>query len=180
MEVQAENRILKESNRNLKMELEDLQQYTRRTNLRLHRVPKEPNERSDHVLDIVEKLFKEVDPQMFAFGSPIDRAHRIGKPRTVNGVTTQAIIIRFLTFRNRTKIYRARKIIRERFEYGISLDLTKPRLSLLNEARDMVKDIDGVQFVYTDINCFTRALLSNGEHKLFNSVSDLAIILANI
>ena len=107
--LKEENKTLKESNNHIRLELEDLKQYTRRTNLRMYGVPIEKGETSGKVLELVEKKVKEVTPENFKFGSPIDRAHRIGKKKTINGVVTQPIIFRFLTFRSRTMVYRVRK-----------------------------------------------------------------------
>ena len=180
-ELKVFNNELKIFNKVVLNELDDVKQYTRRTNLRLYGVPTKSGETSKDVLEIVEKLCNEVSPELFKFGSPIDRAHRIGRSKVgKDGVTTQPIIFRFLTFRNRTLIYRARKDIRKKYNYGISLDLTPARLKLLNKARELVDGEQGIQFVYSDINCYTRALLKNGEHKIFNSISDLDRIIAEL
>ena len=178
--MQEENVGLKASYQDLRTELEDLKQYGRRTNLRFYSVPLEGRESSDQVLKLVENVCKEVAPHMFKFGSPIDRAHRVGKIKTENGVKTQPIIIRFLTFRDRTVIYRARKNIKEKYKYGVSLDMLPSRLSLLQKARELIQDHVGIQFVYCDINCHTRAFIGNGMHKIFNSIADLEGIIANL
>ena len=178
--LQHENKGIKKSYNVLKTELDDLKQYTRRPNLRLLGVRKERGETSGDVLKFVENMCKEVSPDMFNFGSPIDRAHRIGKAKTdSNGVTTQTIIFRFSTFRDRTIVYRARKDIKKNYNYRIFLDLVPSKLTLLSEARELIKDVEGIQFVYSDINCYTRAFLKSGEHVLFSSLSDLQLIIAD-
>ena len=48
------------------------------------------------------------------------------------GNITQPIIVQFTSFRARTVLYKARKSIKNKFKYGVSLDLTTTRLSLLN------------------------------------------------
>ena len=94
--------------------------------------------------------------------SSIDRAHRIGRIQKGNGKDIQPIIVRFTTFRDRTKFYKARK-------YGVSLDLTVDRLALLKDARKLVENEDGIRFAYTDINCKLRVLTKTGKHISFDS-----------
>lgn len=179
--LRDENKVIKQVNNVLRTELDDLKQYTRRPNLRLYGVRKGKGETSNMVNVLVNNVCKVMCPEIYEFGSPIDRAHRIGKVISdEKGVSTQAIIIRFSTFRDRTIVYRARKDISKEYNYGISLDLIPSRLTLLNEARVLTKDVEGIQFVYSDINCFTRALLKSGEHVIFNSLSDLKNIIANL
>ena len=79
--LQDDNAALKETSNLLIMELDDLKQYTRRPNLRLYGVRNEKGESSGKVFKIVENVCKEVCPEMFKFGCPIDRAHRMLQPR---------------------------------------------------------------------------------------------------
>ena len=136
--------------------------------------------RVNPAVSFLKLLCKEVCPEMFKFGCPIDRAHRIGKTKTDgNGVTTQAII-RFTTFRDRTAIHRARKDIKNKLKYGISLDLIPSKLTLLSEARKLIDGVEGIHFVYSDINCYTRAFLKNGQHKSVITLSELQDIITNL
>ena len=80
----------------------------------------------------------------------MDRAHRIGKTKVDNnGNATQLIIIRVTCFRDMSVDYRVGMIISDKYSYGVSFDLTKNRLVLLNEAKEMVKGNKNVNFVYT-------------------------------
>ena len=109
----------------------------------------------------------------------LDRVHRVGKPKKGERFTTQPIIARFSTFRERTKLYYKRKVIKANRGFGISVDLTSDRLSLLNKARDAIKDSECIEFVYSDINCQLRAFTKNKKHVSFNSLSDLHAIEAD-
>ena len=60
------------------------------------------------------------------------------------------MIVRFKTFSDHTKFYCGRKKAKK---VSIRLDLTKKRLTLLNIARDKIKDREGVDFAFADINC---------------------------
>ena len=92
----------------------------------------------------------------------------------------QPIIVRFKSFRSRTKFYRNRKAVKDKLKYGIALDLTSDRYKLLQRAKEAVDGVDGIQFVYTDINCELRVLTSNGRHVKFDSFLDLQNMISNL
>lgn len=110
----------------------------------------------------------------------VDRAHRVGKKKDVNGNVTQPIIVRFNSFSERTNFYKSRKAVKDRFKYGVSLDLTKSRLGLLKEARTIVENNVNVKFAYSDINCYLRVCLTNGKHLSFSSISELEDIMVSL
>ena len=179
--LQEDNYKLKVAHSKVVMELDDLQQYGRRPNLRIYGVPVEVNETAAMVEEKVKTILGNIGTDV-PTTKPIkfDRAHRVGKPKVdQKGHKQQAIIVRFRTFRERTLVYKARKSIKERLKYGISLDLTKRRLKLLNEARDMVEDIPGIKFAYTDINCQTRIFTNTNKHIIFNSLEELENIVTD-
>ena len=49
----------------------------------------------------------------------------------------------------------------------------------MKDARDYVKNIEAIQFVYADINCDLRAFTAKGEHLRFESILDLYAIVEN-
>ena len=107
----------------------------------------------------------------------IDRAHRIGNTKEDGKSNiTQPIIVRFTSFRARTVLYKARKSIKNKFKYDVSLDLTK---SLLIKSSEIVENIENIHFVYNDINCNLRALTAEGKNVRFNSICDLQNVIAN-
>ena len=67
----------------------------------------------------------------------IDRAHCVNK-------TNDTVIVRFTTFRHRTKFYRNRKALK--VVVTVDLALTKSRLDLLMKENNYVKDISNVDF----------------------------------
>lgn len=174
-----ENTAIKEANKILTNELEDLQQYVRRPNLRIFGVKVEKNESSKDVETKVKRMISDANIEIP--DEALDRAHRIERTKEdQDGNVTQPIIVRFSSFRDRTIVYKARKDIKNKFHCGVSLDLTKSRLQILNRAREIVEDVDGINFVYSDINCNLRAFTKNGEHLKFNNICDLEIIIANM
>ena len=65
------------------------------------------------------------------------------------------MIVRLKTSSDHTKFYRSRKKTKK---VSIRLDLTKKRLTLLNVARDKVKDREGVDLAFAEINGFHSEL----------------------
>ena len=65
----------------------------------------------------------------------IDRAHRIGRMKVIDGKKVQPMIVRFTTWRHHTNVYRARKNCEE---HRVKLDLTKDKVSLLKRANDLL------------------------------------------
>ena len=61
--------------------------------------------------------------------------------------------------------------------FNVSLDLTKRMYNLLKFAQGIMKEIDNVSFVYTDINCSLAIRFKNGIIKHFNSEYELRSLL---
>ena len=75
------------------------------------------------------------------------------------------MIVKFKGFIQRTKVCRARK---HKSDISIQLDLTKRRYDLLKEARARIKDADGMEYAFADINCSLGLRLKNGRFRFFN------------
>ena len=159
---------LKLSNRNLLKRCEENEQYGRRLCLRVKGIPKKNSETADDVLNQVRNLFKEAD--VVIPEAVLDRAHRVSKE-------SNDIIVRFTTFRHRTLFYRNRKKLENK---SIHLDLTKSRLQLLNDARNMTENDGDVNFCYADINCRAKLRFKNNRELFFESIDDLKEKLASI
>ena len=120
----------------LKKSSEITEQYQRRLCLRINGIdlpsngPKETGEEClEKVKNVLDKI--EVDiPEMV-----IDRAHRIGKVKVINGRKAQPMIVRFTTWRHHTSVYKARKSCED---FRIKLDLTKERVDLLKRANELL------------------------------------------
>ena len=144
-----EERMLK-----LEKDLEESQQYSRRTNVLIHGVEEEPNEDTDTV---AQNLFTE------RMGLPIidrdiARSHRLG--RRVEG-SNRPIIVRLLSYRQKKTVYDSKKQLKST---GISIteNLTKKRYEFYKKCKDKfgmqnVTTLDGRIFHYTG------KLLPNGK-----------------
>ena len=180
--VQDEQNKMRESLSSVKSELENLQQYGRRQNLRIYGIPVEECDTPPTLAAKVLPVLNDVCENSTDIGRlNYDRFHRVGKVKVdENGVKQQAVIIRFPTFRERTLVYKARKGIKQRLRYGISLDLTHERLEILNEARELVEENEDIEFAYADVNCMLRVFTKQGKHLMFDSISELQGIISSL
>ena len=164
----------------LERRIDDNEQYSRRTCLRINGIPysgKETAEESlQKVKDEVAKLGVVCDAGDF------DRAHRVGKPTDGQGnqVGERQMIVKFSTFRARTMAYRNRKKAVGNHDGGVRfyIDQTKRRFQLKKKAVEYVQNKPQVDFVFVDVNCNLCIRLTNGQFKYFNSEEELVNLLS--
>ena len=121
----------------LELKNDDLEQYTRRQNLRISGITENKDENTDSlVVDFVKNTMKiDLDTR------DIDRSHRVGRPNSKNN---RDIIIRFTSWKARQRIIKAKKSVFEhnrhhRTSYFVSEDLTKNRSAMAYHARQLKK-----------------------------------------
>ena len=144
---------------------EENEQYGRRLCLRIKGIPRKEKERSDEVLEQVRKLLGDAEVTMP--DAVLDRAHCVSK-------SNHDVSVRFTTFRHRTFFYRKRKTLNGK---SVHLDLTKSRLKLLNDAKNLICSRSDIAFCYADINCRCKVKYSDCKELSFESISDLEDIL---
>ena len=136
------------------------------------------NEIADVILEDLKAMFEEdgIDVP----DAVVDRAHRIGQGYTDSKTKQKckSTIIRFSTFRHRTRVYRAKKNLKKGVK--VHLDLTKRRYKLLQDANSLVKDNREVKFCYADINCRLKVKWNDNlrEDNLFSSMNELEDLLS--
>ena len=180
MMLQQHVSVLKDQHRETDTRFDDLEQYGRRLCLRVNGLPTQSNESADDVLGKVRNLIEKVGVDIP--DNTLDRAHRIGKKYKSDSkpdVEYQSVIVRFSTFRHRTKFYQARKSLPVEDKIRINLDLTKQRYAILSKAITLVKDNDKVEFVFADINCCLKVRLASGNALFFTTIDELENILNN-
>eukprot|EP00112_Aurelia_sp_Birch-Aquarium-sp1_P015575 Seg3465.6 transcript_id=Seg3465.6/GoldUCD/mRNA.D3Y31 product="hypothetical protein" protein_id=Seg3465.6/GoldUCD/D3Y31 len=113
----------------LEMEVEKAEQYSHWSCLRIYGIPVPNNANKNESLnDCVEKvmdLCKKMEVNIP--DSEIDRAHRIGSKKRVEGVDQQEVIVKFKSWKSRCAFYRARKKLDENSLVRIRMDLTVQR-----------------------------------------------------
>ena len=143
----------------LKSQSDSNEQYSRRSCLRINGIAKTQNESADECVQKVIDVCKDsLDVELTR--EDIDRAHRVGKER-------KTMIVKFFSFNKRCSVYKKRKSGGN--DLKVYLDLTKPRLDLLDKSRDKIKPDSNVEFVFADINCNTVAKLKDGSFNFFDS-----------
>ena len=98
----------------LEVLIDNSEQYSRRSCLRIYRVQAPDagtRESPSDCMKIVQEIFKEM--QVTIPESEIDRTHRVGQKKQVNGKTEQAIIVKFKSWNSRVAAYQGRKSFRK-------------------------------------------------------------------
>ena len=155
----------------LKLDLDDKEQYQRRTSLRIFGLPQEEGEDSESCRAKIIKIIQ--DEKLDITLDSVDRAHRIGKRE--KGKPAQ-VILKFATFRSRTIFYRARDRIKTNHKVRTHLDLTKSRLDTLNKAKNLSESSSKVKFICANINCELMAV-TDGKLFYFRTLDDLDVFL---
>ena len=169
---------LKQANLKLQNEIDELEQYGRRSCIRIDGIPEVSYESSNDVFSNIVNMF--VRAGIEDIDQNIDRAHRIGKSyhHKKSKKKCKSLIVKFTSFRYRTKAYRQKKNLDD----GVTahVHLTKKRHSLLRKANDLVSNRDEVLFCYADINCRLKIKWADQskQDQFFSSLDELNQILA--
>ena len=156
----------------LEVLIDNSEQYSRRSCLRIYGVQAPDagtRESPSDCMKIVQEIFKEM--QVTIPESEIDRTHRVGQKKQVNGKTEQAIIVKFKSWNSRVAAYRGRKKLSK--GKSVLLDLTVRRAKLLSKAKEMTKNFSEIEFAFADLNCRLGLKTKSGEFKFFNTEEEL-------
>ena len=151
----------------LERRLDDYEQYSRRTSLRVNGIPYDQNETAENCLQKVKTEIAKLGVNIE--NCEFDRAHRIGVSKEGEHKERQ-MIVKFTTFRARTEVYRNRK---REGKIRFYIDQTKRRFTLKRMAMDYVKSKPEVDFVFVDVNCNLCIRFKNNTYKFFNSEEEL-------
>ena len=160
--------------KDLEKRVDDTEQYSRRSCIRIYGVPLSEKETSTDCLSKVKDVFSRLSVEVP--GDCIDRAHRIGrvKKNSETKKSEQAVIVKFNSWEKRVAVYRARK---ELNDVAIQLDLTPRRAKLFAMAREKAKVCDKIDFAFVDINCRLGLKSTLGKLVFFNSEEELQGLL---
>ena len=164
--------------------VEALEQYGRRSSLRIHGVKTVKEETDEDVVKTVEKVTAQIGVAITR--DDIYRCHRVGKEKKLdNGDSTKAIIVKWRNWNARCSFYRSRPTVRKPLKLSagvtkcfssVSLDLTKQRLDLLDTARKLIAEKHPGSkevFAFANINCRLAIRFGNNDIKYFNCMDDL-------
>ena len=145
-------------------DLDDVQQYLRRYDLRIFKVPVTVIANKDITDWSLEYFTQELGVNIDE--RDIDRAHRIGKEK--DGKVQ--IIIRFCSWNPRCMVYRNRK----KGKYPIALDLTKRNLDFFQDAKKLLELHQAkAQYAFVDINCKIGVKLCDDTLFFPRSIAEL-------
>lgn len=107
--------------------IDQLEQYSRKNNLRLFGIPEANSENTDNLIVNLckEKLGIDINKE------DIDRSHRVGS----DNKTTRAILVKFVSYRVKNDVYRKKKLLKGS-KIVIKEDITKHRMELYQKAVD--------------------------------------------
>ena len=166
--VKVENSRLKQIvNINL-YKIDDLEQYGRRENMRIHGISESTDSVNDDGEKVILKMAKDLNIELK--DSDIQRAHRLGRKRVNPNFRPRSIIIRFVSFKKRNEFFIAKSKLRNLKQYEnafISEDLTILKSRLLNYVKNECDD----DFVL----CHTR----NGKIRMKRSAKKEKLIKEN-
>ena len=143
LNLKAENIKLKQALSLNVFNVDALEQYGRRENLRIHGSP-ESKEKQDDGENIVFELAKELKIDLKS--SDIQRAHRLGKKKKTADAKPRQVIVRFLSYKKRNEFLKAKSRLRDSKYFPdafITEDITPLRSKLLH----YVKNKCGGKFV---------------------------------
>ena len=153
---------------------DDNEQYSRRSCLRINGIETvKGKEYNSAVVNKLESCYKEVDINFDHHA--IDRVHRIGKKfLDESGKETQQIIVKFRSWNDREKFYRARpKGLEKKPGFKVNVDLTKRRYNLLRTARGLIDSNGKAKYAFSDINCSLAIRMLDESLCYFNSEEEL-------
>ena len=115
----------------LESSVDSLAQYSRRNSLHILGVPEKEHESPVEVaLELINKQWLD--------HSALDRVNRVGR---IKDGTSRQLLVKFATYRERHRVYRAKKTLKSNNSNRIFVneDLTRRRSSLLYKARQLKK-----------------------------------------
>lgn len=125
---------LEEDNYRLSQEVDDLEQYTRRTNVRIFGVAEQPEENTDNLAIDFFKSELNVD----VASNDISRSHRVGKK---SGAKPRPIIVRFTKHNTKAAVMSRRRVLKERKRpFNLQEDLTINRREILKYLNKDIED----------------------------------------
>lgn len=121
--LESENTCLKQEINTLRVSVDDMEQYSRRQNLRIYGIPEKTDENTDQIVVNMCKKQLGIDIDV----SQVCSSHRIGK--TSEG-KHRALIVKFTNHNTKSAVYNNKKLLKST-NIVIKEDLTYNKLQLL-------------------------------------------------
>ena len=154
--------------------IDDLEQVSRKINLRLKGILVNRNDSPEMIL---QQIYEEIEScDVIIPREEIDRVHRVGRKYMFNSKLQQDVLIKFRTWRSRNIMYQNRK----KFSFLVQADLTTRREDLFSFAKGECqpkssRNVESmamdrvVEFVFCDINCKIKFKSKTNKFYSFSS-----------
>ena len=127
---------IEDNNTKLLARIDDLEQYTRRTNVRIYGIPESNSSEPEDTDSLAINFFAE-ELGISISVMDISRSHRIGK-RSVN---PRPIIVRFVRHNTKVDVLRNKRQLKtKKRPFNVQEDLTLPRRNILNYLRNEIPE----------------------------------------
>ena len=163
---------LEDDNYRLSQEVDDLEQYTRRTNVRIYGVAEQTEENTDNLAIDFFKSELNVD----VASNDISRSHRVGKK---SAAKPRPIIVRFTKHKTKVAVMSRRRMLKERKRpFNLQEDLTINRREILNYLnKDIEEGIVSKVWTVDGVVCF-RPSCDSSVIERCTSLEDCQEIIA--
>ena len=163
---------LEDDNYRLSQEVDDLEQYTRRTNVRVYGVAEQTEENTDNLAIDFFKSELNVD----VASNDISRSHRVGKK---SAAKPRPIIVRFTKHKTKVAVMSRRRMLKERKRpFNLQEDLTINRREILNYLnKDIEEGIVSKVWTVDGVVCF-RPSCDSSVIERCTSLEDCQEIIA--
>ena len=164
--------VLSNTTKLLEIKSDDNEQYSRRMSLRINNLKGSEKETAEESVNLVVETLNNSGIEVTK--ADIDRAHRVGRP---NSKYPRQMIVKFKSWDTRASVYKKRKNLKDQ---KIFVNLTKRRMDLKKLANEKIKDINGAEYVFADINCsLCVKFIGDKGFKYFNTEYELGKILSS-
>ena len=92
-------------------------------------------------------------------------------------IMKQQVIIRFTFWRFRTEVYRKRKNSKI---FKFKVGLTKCRLMLLKNAKKGTQNIEGMYYIFCNVNCRLNIKFVDGRVRALNSENEVVSLISTL
>ena len=166
--------------RHLRLQNDALEQYGRRSSLRISGITEDQEDTTQAVVNLANKVL-EVDPPLQP--QDIDVSHRLAKPRYAREEEPRPIIVRFMTRTDRYKILANRKTLKDYnkdrdVKIYVNEDLTKYRAQLFKTVRKL-QSRKLFKQVWT-YNGNIKVTTLRGEVKSVATIEDIQTLLPSV
>ena len=174
LELESVLEVTRNANSLLKQEVDNLQQYQRRTcNIVDGITPVKDEMEKQMTAKTKNFLIKNLGFEERKVNEVLDKCHRLGKAKDWK----QSTIIRFKSHSFRASVYASRNNIQNKKKLKVKLSLTKRRTKIINYAHRITESVPEVMFAYADVNGNLKIRLHEqreGKYTFpFNSIDSL-------